>query len=188
MTHKSFTLISIALVVLLSSQSLSAQRTMAGQHFVSAEGISSLSSFGAGVYAGQYQNSGYWCAGASAVNTIAPTSSAEVSLDNLRIAASGAYLFRLLSTQNRVLSFYGGPGVLLGLSWIDPLKRKPYNFEIDGSIREFSFIYGASLDTCLEVFFCDTVAATLSARMPVCISAQNTALSLHVGLGLRINL
>ena len=180
-----------AFVLLLFScnTDASAQRTMEGQLFVSAEGHISalnLANAGGGLNMGQYLLNGLWsCSINSSFNTIGIGSGHK--LDYVDFYAQGGYMYRIISNRSRSLNFYGGGGAFIGYEVYDPMKRVPSHLATNLP-EGGTFIYGIEPRIEFEAFIARKVAFTLGFSTPINFSSSLTKVRPKGTLGIRLNL
>ena len=169
----------------LSCLSASAQRTMDGQSSLCLQAAYTGSSFGAEAFFAQYSLIGFWEAGLAAKQYNAPTS-AGVSINTLHAAAEGNYMFRIVGTNSRNVSLYGGAGAFLGYEAIDPLRRLPSS--IQTSLSDGYFLYGFQAKLVAEFFISKAFALTLNGCVPVNFGSPIAKFHYDAGLGMKIML
>ena len=180
-----------AFVLLLFScnTEASAQRTMDGQLFVSAEGHLSalnLANAGGGLNMGQYMLNALWfCSINSSFNTIGIGSGRE--LDYVDLYAQGGYLYRIISNRSRSLNLYGGGGVFIGYEIYDPMKRVPSHLATNLP-EGGTFLYGIDPRIEFEAFVARKVAVTLGISSPINFSSSLTKIRPKATLGIKLNL
>ena len=185
----SFSSILIACIVLLSSsQIVSAQRTMKGQYHLAAEAAFAADSrvpAGAEISFGAYLLDSYvigWINVTPDYVTL-PTSH---QLEYIPINVGADYMYRVAATRARSVNLYVGGGVYLGWELYDPFRKVPSY--IDTGFGSGTFIYGVAPALDSEFFITRRLALTLGARMPVSISSKTEILKLHLKAGIRINI
>ena len=179
----------IACIVLLSSsQIVSAQRTMKGQYHLAAEAAFAADPrvpAGAEISFGAYLLDSYvigWINVTPDYVTL-PTSH---QLEYIPINVGADYMYRVAATRARSVNLYVGGGVFLGWELYDPFRRLPSY--IDTGFGNGAFIYGVSASIASEFFITRTVALTLESRMPVSISSKTEILKLHLKAGIKVNI
>ena len=179
----------IACIVLLSSsQIVSAQRTMKGQYHLAAEAAFAADSrvpAGAEISFGAYLLDSYvigWINVTPDYVTL-PTSH---QLEYIPINVGADYMYRVAATRARSVNLYVGGGVYLGWELYDPFRKVPSY--IDTGFGSGTFIYGVAPALDSEFFITRRLALTLGARMPVSISSKTEILKLHLKAGIRINI
>ena len=179
----------IACIVLLSSsQIVSAQRTMKGQYHLAAEAAFAADSrvpAGAEISFGAYLLDSYvigWINVTPDYVTL-PTSH---QLEYIPINVGADYMYRVAATRARSVNLYVGGGVYLGWELYDPFRKVPPY--IDTGFGSGTFIYGVAPALDSEFFITRRLALTLGARMPVSISSKTEILKLHLKAGIRINI
>ena len=179
----------IACIVLLSSsQIVSAQRTMKGQYHLAAEAAFAADPkvpSGAEISFGAYLLDSY-VIGWINVTPDFVTLPTNHQLGYIPINVGADYMYRVVATRARSVNLYVGGGVFLGWELYDPFKKVPPY--IDTGFGKGTFIYGVAPAIDSEFFITRTVALTLGARMPVSISSKTEILKLHLKAGIRINI
>lgn len=163
----------------------SAQRTMAGQGYISADCLYDFENFGAKAEYGQYTLGGFWSVGASGHFYDATTTS-KYSLEYVHCNAFGGYMHRLVCTRRRSGNLYGGGGVFIGAEVLDPINRLPKD-TILGANRA-RFLYGVYVGLSAELFIVEKLAVTVNAIAPLNFSSGIRMLNYDVGLGLKVML
>ena len=179
----------IACIVLLSSsQIISAQRTMKGQYHLAAEAAFAADPripAGVEISFGVYLLDSYvigWINVTPDYVTL-PTSH---QLEYIPINVGADYMYRVAATRARSVNLYVGGGVFLGWELYDPFRKVPSY--IDTGFGSGTFIYGVAPALESEFFITRRLALTLGARMPVSISSKTEILKLHLKAGIRINI
>ena len=162
-----------------------AQRTMAGQGFLSADGLYDFENFGAIAEYGQYTLGGFWSVGASGHFYDTPTSS-KYNLEYVHCYVFGGYMHRLAGTRRRSVNLYGGGGVFLGAEVLDPMSRLPKDTVL--GIGRTVFLYGVYAGLSAEFFIVEKLAVTVNAIAPLNFSSGIRMLNYDVGLGLKVML
>ena len=177
-----------SIVLLSSSQLISAQRTMKGQLHIGAQASMSADPqipIGGEISFGSYLLDSYitgWI-NVTPDYVILPTSH---RLGYIPINVGADYMYRVAASRARSVNLYVGGGVFLGWELYDPFKKiPPY---IDTGFGNGVFIYGVAPAIDSEFFITRTVAVTLGARMPVSISSKTEILKLHLKAGIKINI
>ena len=167
----------------------SAQRTMDGQLFVSAEGHLSAVNFtnaGGGVSMGQYKLDGLWiCHIIFSNNTIGISSGRKLGF--VDFYAQGGYLYRIISNRSRSICFYGGGGAFIGYEVYDPGKKVPSHLSINLP-EGGTFLYGIDPYLELESFVKRNIAVTLGLSSPINFSSPLSKVRPKLSLGIRIDL
>ena len=186
---KGKTALKISLLILVCEVSFmsnaSAQRTMAGQGFLSADCLYDFENFGAMAEYGQYTLDGFWMVGANGHLYDTATSS-EYRLEYTHCYAFGGYMHRLAGTRGRSVNLYGGGGVFIGAEVLDPINRLPKD-TILGANRA-RFLYGVYAGLSAEFFIVEKLAVTVNAIAPLNFSSGIRMLNYDVGLGLKVML
>ena len=179
----------IACIVLLSSsQIISAQRTMKGQYHLAAEAAFAADPripAGVEISFGAYLLDSYvigWVNVTPDYVTL-PTSH---QLEYIPINVGADYMYRVAATRARSVNLYVGGGLYLGWELYDPFRKVPSY--IDTGFGSGTFIYGVAPALDSEFFITRRLALTLGARMPVSISSKTEILKLHLKAGIRINI
>ena len=177
-----------SIVLLSSSQLISAQRTMKGQLHIGAQASMSADPqipIGGEISFGSYLLDSYitgWI-NVTPDYVILPASH---RLGYIPINVGADYMYRVAASRARSVNLYVGGGVFLGWELYDPFKKiPPY---IDTGFGKGVFIYGVAPAIDSEFFITRTVAVTLGARMPVSISSKTEILKLHLKAGIKINI
>ena len=163
----------------------SAQRTMAGQGYISADCLYDFENFGAIAEYGQYTLGGFWTVGASGHFYDAMTSS-KYNLEYVHYYAFGGYMHRLAGTRRRSVNLYGGGGVFMGAEVLDPMSRLPKDTVL--GIGKTAFLYGVYAGLSAEFFIVEKVAVMASALVPLNFSSGIRMLNYDFGLGLKVML
>ena len=163
----------------------SAQRTMAGQGYISADCLYDFENFGAKAEYGQYTLGGFWSVGASGHFYDAPTSS-KYNLEYVHCYVFGGYMHRLVGTRRRSVNLYGGGGVFMGAEVLDPMSRLPKDTVL--GIGRTAFLYGVYAGLSAEFFIVEKVAVMASALVPLNFSSGIRMLNYDFGLGLKVML
>ena len=163
----------------------SAQRTMAGQGFLSADCLYDIENFGAMAEYGQYTLGGFWTVGASCHFYDAPTSS-KYNLEYVHCYVFGGYMHRLAGTRRRSVNLYGGGGVFMGAEVLDPMSRLPKDTVL--GIGRTVFLYGVYAGLSAEFFIVEKVAVMAGALVPLNFSSGIRRLNYDVCLGLKVML
>lgn len=166
----------------------SAQRTMRGQDFVSAnllQDFTSARSFGGAVSYGRYLYSSYWKSNIGIDNRVAGLSNG-MDMDYSQIHAGVDWMYRCCSTFSRSVSLYAGAGVFLGYEAYDMTDRIPAN--INTGLGKGSFLYGARANLELEAFVATQWALLVSCSLPIHPGCPVRWFSWSAGVGVRYNL
>ena len=163
----------------------SAQRTMAGQGYISADCLYDFEKFGAMAEYGQYTLGGFWAVGASGHLYDTATSS-EYRLEYTHCYAFGGYMHRLAGTRRRSVNLYGGGGVFMGAEVLDPMSRLPKDTVL--GIGRTAFLYGVYAGLSAEFFIVEKVAVMAGALAPLNFSSGIRMLNYDVCLGLKVML
>ena len=163
----------------------SAQRTMAGQGYISADCLYDFENFGAKAEYGQYTLGGFWSVGASGHFYDATTTS-KYSLEYVHCNAFGGYMHRLVGTRRRSVNLYGGGGVFMGAEVLDPMSRLPKDTVL--GIGRTAFLYGVYAGLSAEFFIVEKVAVMAGALVPLNFSSGIRMLNYDVCLGLKVML
>lgn len=186
---KGKTALKISLLILVCEVSFmsnaTAQRTMAGQGFLSADCLYDFENFGAMAEYGQYTLGGFWTVGASGHFYDAMTSS-KYNLEYVHCYAFGGYMHRLAGTRRRSVNLYGGGGVFMGAEVLDPMSRLPKDTVL--GIGKTAFLYGVYAGLSAEFFIVEKVAVMASALVPLNFSSGIRMLNYDFGLGLKVML
>ena len=179
----------IACIVLISSsQAVSAQRTMKGQLHIGAN--ASISADPRIPVGGEFSCGSYlldsYIAGWINVTPDFITLPTGHQLGYVPINVGADYMYRVAATRARSVNLYVGGGVFLGWELYDPFRRLPSY--IDTGFGNGAFIYGVSASIASEFFITRTVALTLESRMPVSISSKTEILKLHLKAGIKVNI
>ena len=183
--RKTFLIISSVLLLALASQPAGAQRTMKGQYFAEASALWAGYRPGGQAMFGEYLQNSFWAAGIS-VRSFSKKLSTSDLMPYLDICAEGEWRYRLLSTRSRMLSLYGGGGVMLGYEAYDPWGRLPET--IDTGLGKGTFMYGISAGLQAEFFFTRSMALHVGARVPINFSSDVDWFHWELEAGLRLNL
>lgn len=186
---KGKTALKISLLILVCEVSFmsnaTAQRTMAGQGFLSADGLYDFENFGAMAEYGQYTLGGFWMVGANGHLYDTATSS-EYRLEYTHCYAFGGYMHRLAGTRRRSVNLYGGGGVFMGTEVLDPMSRLPKDTVL--GIGRTAFLYGVYAGLSAEFFIVEKVAVMAGALVPLNFSSGIRMLNYDVCLGLKVML
>ena len=177
-----------SIVLLSSSQLISAQRTMKGQLHIGAQASMSVDPqipIGGEISFGSYLLDSY-ITGWINVTPDYVTLPTNHLLEYIPINVGADYMYRVAASRARSVNLYVGGGVFLGWELYDPFKKVPPY--IDTGFGKGVFIYGVAPAIDSEFFITRTVALTLEARMPVSISSKTEILKLHLKAGIKINI
>ena len=163
----------------------SAQRTMTGQGFLSADCLYDIENFGAKAECGQYTLGGFWMVGANGHFYDATTSS-KYSLEYAHCYAFGGYMHRLAGTRRRSVNLYGGGGAFIGAEVIDPMSRLPKDAVL--GIDRSGFLYGLYVGLSAEFFVVEKLAIVTGVSIPLNFSSRIRMLNYDIGLGLKVML
>lgn len=175
----------LILSLALLSFPASAQRTMSGQPSLHTSVLYNGQSVCAEAFYSQYTLNGYWQAGIEGKKYHVPISTGN-RLDYIHTLVSSGYMYRVAGTKNRLLNYYMGGRVFMGVELTDPLHALPDY--ISTGLKPVSFLYGVAPRMDLEVFFSRHCAFLLSAGLPLNFSFKITWFHYEVGLGLKIAL
>ena len=171
----------------ISVQDSTAQRTATGQYFISghlSHDFTSINSFGGGVSVGSYLLNSYWKASIGIDNRITGLSNGG-TMEYMHFYAAADWMYRLLCTHNRALSFYAGGGLFLGYEAYDPFRMLPSN--IDTGLGGGSFLYGLRPGVELEYFFVKKFALTIGATLPLHFGSPTGWFKWTTSIGFRYN-
>lgn len=186
---KGKTALKISLLILVCEVSFMsnalAQRTMAGQGFLSADCLYDFENFGAMAEYGQYTLGGFWTVGASGHFYDAMTSS-KYNLEYVHYYVFGGYMHRLAGTRRRSVNLYGGGGVFMGAEVLDPMSRLPKDTVL--GIGRTAFLYGVYAGLSAEFFIVEKVAVMAGALVPLNFSSGIRMLNYDACLGLKVML
>lgn len=163
----------------------SAQRTMEGQGYLSADSLYDLDNFGVKAEYGQYTLGGFWMVGVNGHLYDTATSSGYC-LEYIHCYAFGGYMQRLAGTRRRSVNLYGGCGVFIGAEVIDPMSRLPKDAVL--GIDRSGFLYGLFAGLSAEFFVVEKVAIVADVSIPLNFSSRIRMLNYDVGLGLKVML
>ena len=175
----------VFLSLALLSFPASAQRTMSGQPSLHVSVLYNGPSACAEAFFSQYTLGGYWQAGIEGKAYDVPISTGS-RLDYIHTAVSSGYMYRVAGTRNRLLNYYMGGRVFMGVEIVDPWKTLPSY--VSTGIKPVSFLYGISPRMELEVFFCRKCALLLTAGIPVNFSSNISWIHYEAGLGFKVEL
>ena len=170
------------LVLLLGSTTASAQRTMSGQSSLTVSGVYTGTSAGVEAFYSQYTLRGFWEAGITGTDYLAPLSTGHV-LRYDDVLVQGGYMFRLAGTRNRGLNLYAGAGAFAGVEILDPFRSLPSY--IDLGQRHINFQYGLYAHAMAEVFLVRRLALVINGRVPVNFSSAVKKVHWQAGIGLK---
>lgn len=176
------------MILLSSSQAVSAQRTMKGQLHIGAQASLSADphmAAGGELTFGSYLLDSY-IVGWINITPDRITLPTGHLLGYVPINIGADYMYRVVATRSRSINLYVGGGVFLGWEFYDPFGRVPSY--IDTGLPDGTFIYGVAPAIDSEFFLSRNVALTLGARSPISISSQTEILKLHLRAGIRINI
>lgn len=184
----------LSAAALLLATNAFCQRTAIGTIYVSAYGNCSFSGFGGGAEAGMYNAMGQWKVGLSDANRRASVYNADNIIQGhigyMHLEFCGDYLWRIVSSHDRRLNFYGGAGLFIGVELIDPAKRWPQN-SVFPFAKSNTFLYGVDAQLEFEWFPVRTapnLALIVGGRLPVNFSSQIRKFNQEVSVGIRYNL
>ena len=186
----------IVSILLLNVREARAQRTIAGQMFVSADFMAAVHPRGSHVvggeaFVGQYRGAFYWMGG---LQHTPATERVNVGCTDV----AGGVMYRLVDTRNRMLNIYAGGLALVGLDY--PKGRKPVEDLIvnpdTGAIdtsgegapsARTAFVVGVEPRLELEVFPVGGFGLVGGVAAPLKFVTQQDVLSIRLYAGLRVN-
>lgn len=176
-----------AILLFAACIAASAQRTVAESPFVCVEGGIPFGTkgFSAEASYGKYTLGGYWDVRASFLNMVKTTSGLGNEYDVVQYYGSADYMWRLLGTWNRVLNFYAGTGVMLGMESIDPRNVLSGGEVVEGSTEHF--LYGAVGTLSAELYVFPNFSLCFSARGRFIGGSRYGALFSGASAGVRIS-
>lgn len=160
----------------------SAQRTMSGQSSLTVSGVYTGTSAGVEAFYSQYTLRGFWEAGITETDYLAPLSTGHI-LRYDDVLVQGGYMFRLAGTRNRGLNLYAGVGAFAGVEILDPFRSLPSY--IDLGQRHINFQYGLYAHAMAEVFLVRRLALVINGRLPVNFSSAVKKVHWQAGIGLK---
>lgn len=182
----------VALAFLFASVSVpaSAQRTMEGQYFLSAEGISSVlkdRGLGFTLGFGKYFTSSRFDAGFEYLSKKGVANYSPILL-------YGDWMYRFASTRDHMLNVYAGGVAFIGYEavkkTIQPAEENAASIVVQSGngyeVPGFSLGLGPRLDA--EVFIAKSVSLTLAGTLPLSFLSANEKVSFNLSVGLRVNL
>ena len=184
----------ILLAVLASGLTAGAQRTAYKQPFLDARVTTEFTSVGGDISFGMYDRHFYWSAGLLMDNLMHPPKGApeqsRIKGALTRLTPYGAFMYRLLRTNNRAVNLYGGGDVFIGIETFDLFHV------VNNGETKTRFIYGGALRLEGEFF----VSMRLAILVPVRFSVTGNTkaprsvdndkpnlINLTTGLGIRYN-
>ena len=173
-----------AILLILSSLPISAQRTMKGQPFVGASALWGGSP-GVSLHAGAYLERSLWEVSLHADGHQAPLSTGD-RLECLDILVSGDWQWRIVSDRSRRFLLYGGAGIFAGYEMYDPRSSLPST--VDLTFGKGVILYGISADLSSEVFLSRRFALLFGASVPLNFSSHAGRLRWRASFGIRLNL
>lgn len=162
----------------------SAQRTSPGQYEASIN-ASLFTDQGGSLQFGIYSDYGYWDTGVEAHFYDEYTSGAS-ALKNSNVGewyARGGYMFRALSSRDRVISFYIGGGILAGYEKVQRWYKSGYVGDEEENVSAISC--GIYPKAELEVFPFEKLALVFSAAVPVNFMSEKQMARVTAGAGIR---
>lgn len=170
----------ILLAVLASGLTAGAQRTAYKQPFLDAKVTSDFTLVGGDISFGMYDRHFYWSAGAIMDNFLVPFND-NAKGPVTRLTPYGAFMYRLLRTNNRAVNLYGGGDVFIGAEFVDLFQRH------DNITRATRFIYGGALRIEGEFFVSMQLAILVPVRLSITGNSSTNMVWPTVGLGARYN-
>lgn len=163
----------------------SAQRTMSGQPSLNISVLYNGPSVCAEAFFSQYTLGGFWQVGIEGKQYNAPISTGG-RLDYIHTVVSSGYMYRVAGTRNRLLNYYMGGRVFMGVEMVDPFRRLPAY--LSTGLKDYSFLYGLSPRMDLEIFIGRRCAFLLSAGLPINFSSRLGWFHYEAGLGFKVAL
>lgn len=161
----------------------SAQRTMSGQPSLNISVLYNGPSVCAEAFFSQYTLGGFWQVGIEGKQYNAPISTGG-RLDYIHTVVSSGYMYRVAGTRNRLLNYYMGGRVFMGVEMVDPFRRLPAY--LSTGLKDYSFLYGLSPRMDLEIFIGRRCAFLLSAGLPINFSSRLGWFHYEAGLGFKV--
>ena len=177
------------LLLFISVNDATAQRTMKGQLFVGTEGMVSIvrpRDHGLSLEFGQYTLKGLWsCRCTSTSNSTEITSGHTLSF--MDICGEGEYLYRIVSSRSRQFNVYGGGGAFIGYEFYDMYGSLPSHIATELP-KSGQFLYGITPRLEFEAFVSRKIGISLGLSGPLNFSSLISRFRPRVCLGVRIDL
>ncbi len=186
----------IVSIFLFNVREARAQRTIAGQMFVSADFMAGVHPAGSHVvggeaFVGQYSGAFYWMGG---LQLTPATDRVDIGCTDV----AGGVMYRLVDTRNRMLNIYAGGLVLVGLDYpkgrkpIEDLVVNPDTGAIDtsgegASSARTAFVVGVEPRLEMEVFPVGGFGLVGGVSAPLKFVTQQDVFSIRLYAGLRVN-
>jgi len=172
-----------ALLVIFTAHYASAQRTMSGQPSLHISVLYNGPSVCADAFFSRYTLGGFWHVGVEGKQYNVPVSTGGI-LDYIHTVVSSGYMYRVAGTRNRLVNYYMGGRVFMGVEMVDPFRRLPAY--LSTGLKDYSFLYGLSPRMDLEIFISRRCAFLLSVGLPINFSSRLGWFHYEAGLGFKV--
>lgn len=181
--RKTYRNIIIFLSLAFLSFPASAQRTMSGQPSLHISVLYNGPSVCAEVFFSRYALGGFWHVGVEGKQYNVPVSTGGI-LDYIHTVVSSGYMYRVAGTRNRLVNYYMGGRVFMGVEMVDPFRR--LSAYLSTGLKDYSFLYGLSPRMDLEIFITRRCAFLLSVGLPINFSSRLGWFHYEAGLGFKV--
>ena len=192
-TADSLKVVYALMILILSTSTARAQRTMNGQDNISASVHCTYSGevpIGADLCWGRYLLNSNVKAGLSyspfSHKIYTTTLSDSRTILNHSILAYGEYMHRIVADRGRHACLYAGGGVFLGCELYDPQKKLP-DYIVTG-LGDWGFLYGVCPAVELELFVSKTICILIRGGIPINFSSPLSNVRFTTGIGARFNI